>query len=286
MPVLRTVSFTGTDNQKSVANENQKAEQQQPATKVDTSSLEKAIRESIKEASEKPNANANAKAEIDRKLAEYTGQLAVYTKDLSKYTSDVSNFTFWLVIATAILGVIGIAQGYLTWRTVTVSESALVDLERPYVFVDFSGPVFTEATIAAPNAVGGHTYTIPRDIVSVRYSLYNSGRTAAILTQIRHKIVQTGSDETLPQITDPSVHDLDDEVFPDGTAIDKTRQFAIDFDNRTAPPGLNGAFLIGFVRYRDIFRKRHITGFCARLDRRTNRFTLHGDKRYNYIKDE
>ena len=185
-------------------------------------------------------------------------------------------------LATLFIALFTLTLWWATRGLLRISSGGLIDLERPYLFVDFSRPVFAEGTIAVPNDLGGYTYTIPKSIISVRYSLYNSGRTAAILTQIRHNVVQTGSDETLPPETDPSVGESDDEIFADGTAIEKTRQFAIDFDNRTAPPGLNGVFLIGFVRYRDIFRKRHITGFCARLDRRTNRFILEGDRRYNY----
>ena len=73
-------------NHKAVTQKDQSAKEKQEYPKLDTSSLEKAIRESIKEASEKPDPHAAHKLQIDGELVKYTGQL--------------SDFTMWLVIVT------------------------------------------------------------------------------------------------------------------------------------------------------------------------------------------
>jgi hypothetical protein len=261
-----------------VAKEDKKTEQPKPATSIDTSSLEKAIRESIKEASEKPDADADKKLEIERKLAEYTGQLAVYTKELSQYTSDVSLFTLLLVFATAILGAIGSWQGYLALRSVRVAESALTDLERPYLFLDLSEEVFPKPDIMTS---GRRRYRFSSNDVPVIYYIYNTGRTAAILTHRVHRIVDANSEE----MPSPINSDVErGEVLPSALAIDKRCPFSVDWVRKG--DSLSGVFLIGFIRYKDVFDRRHITGFCAKFDERTNRFALHGGDGYNYTRDE
>jgi hypothetical protein len=42
----------------------------------------------------------------------------------------------------------------------------------------------------------------------------------------------------------------------------------------------------GYVRLRDIFNKRHITGFCLKFNKRDNRFLSDGDANYNYTREE
>jgi hypothetical protein len=45
-------------------------------------------------------------------------------------------------------------------------------------------------------------------------------------------------------------------------------------------------FLIGFVRFRDIFDKRHITLSCLKFSKRDNWFYFDGDERYNSTHQE
>jgi len=107
-----------------VGDQQRKARQHQDTLKFDTSSLEKAIRESVREASEKPDGHGDEKLQIDRQIKEYTGQLATYTDRLSFYT-------FLLAVATAILGAIGIWQGIQLKRSVDLGREEFIASHPP-----------------------------------------------------------------------------------------------------------------------------------------------------------
>lgn len=279
-------SSQGISDNKTVGQKNKGTEQPKAPAKVDTSSLEKAIRESIKEASEKPDAHSAEKLDIDRQIRDYTGQLSAFTEKLSDYTR-------WLVVATVILGVIGIGQGYLTWRSVRVAESALTDLERPYIFVDVSGAGFHEGVSRVMS--GRLTLNITQTTYPIEYRFVNHGRTTALLTAIRQRLHfgVAAIPQPIDPLTDPG------EPLPQGTAIQGNGDMKYPIDARAAMPdddsiiknvlsGRGGVFLylIGFVRYRDIFGKGHITGFCAKFDQPRNCFILEGRDGYNYTGDE
>jgi hypothetical protein len=268
-------------NDKPIANKDQKTKQQESSAKIDTSSLEKAIRESIKEASEKPDANANEKLEIDRQLAKYTEELAVYTKEVSKYTGDLSTFTFWLVIATAVLGLIGAAQGYFTYRSVKVSESALKELERPYVFRWHTSHNFKNLVNTQGKA--------NRDLAC---NFVNRGRTPAMPIEFL-MILKTVPNGQMPAAIRPT--EIKGIPIPITRVIaDAEERFSIDdvltevslSDISSALQGTTALFLIGFMRYTDIFKGKHLLGFCGKYHPPSERFVIEGDERYNYTKDE
>lgn len=271
-------------DQKTVAKKSQKTEQPKPATSIDTSSLEKAIREAAKEASQKPDADVNKKLEIDRKLAEYTGQLAVYTKELSEYTSDLSRFTLLLVVATAVLGAIGGWQGYLALRSVRVAESALTDLERPHVFIwlDFDALPPGVVTLGGDNP----QRNFPRSKHPIKYGFVNRGRSPALLTSIRVRLDYQLKNE-MPDVIDPMIDTGD--VLPAGIDLSGDRIYERTIEMAVSEFTREGnMFLTGFIRYEDIFEQRHITGFCAKFQNKRNRFVLRDgdDKRYNYRRNE
>jgi hypothetical protein len=62
------------------------------------------------------------------------------------------------------------------------------------------------------------------------------------------------------------------------------------YHRMAATRGRNGTdtnlFLIGYIRYADVFGKRYITGFCAMHDPVTWTFVLRGDEQYNYTRQE
>jgi hypothetical protein len=90
-------------NNKTDTNKGKESKQKYSDPKLDASSLEKAIRDSIKEASERHDPNADEKLKADRELVEYTRKLAAETERLS-------DFTCWLVIVTVGLGTIAFFQ--------------------------------------------------------------------------------------------------------------------------------------------------------------------------------
>src|SRR5262245_5450977 len=106
-------------NSKPTVEKDQKA-QLQPV--IDTSSLAKAIRESIQQLSEKPDAHADRKLEMDRQLVEYTRKL--------------SRFTKWLVFATVILAGVAVWQGIHLKRTVHSAEDNAKRRLRAYVCIE------------------------------------------------------------------------------------------------------------------------------------------------------
>src|SRR5258708_10935569 len=81
------------ENKGPTSDKRQNAEQKNTAQGFDTSSLERAIRESIKDASEKPDPHAEERLKIDRQIGEYTRKLAEYTDKLSSYTLLLAVFT-------------------------------------------------------------------------------------------------------------------------------------------------------------------------------------------------
>jgi hypothetical protein len=199
------------------------------------------------------------------------------------------DFTLTDVLIAAFTGVlvaVGSWQGIHLRRSVKVAERALTDLERPYLFVDLSRePVFQDSRMLETGIA-----VLLNPVTPIKYWLYNGGRTPAILAHRRHEIVHTGSDEVLPTPVDPNRIEGGDPL-PSGTAIDKECPITVDFDAARYGLGdvqinLRGIFLIGFVRYLDIFDNSHVTGFCARYDQRTNQFVLTGDESYNYTRDE
>jgi hypothetical protein len=60
-----------------VADNREASEKKQTEYKIDTSSLERAIRESVREVLQKPDPHTDERLETDRKVVEYTEQLAI-----------------------------------------------------------------------------------------------------------------------------------------------------------------------------------------------------------------
>jgi hypothetical protein len=122
-------------NHKAIAQKDKNTEKPQTTTKLDTTSLEKTIRESIKEASEKPDPYLNEKRESDGKLVEYTRQLAVYTEKLATETKNLSQFTFFLVIVGALTALVLACQSLLIKEQVKLSRQEFVYANRPILEV-------------------------------------------------------------------------------------------------------------------------------------------------------
>ena len=276
---------------KPVTKKQESTQQKEQATKQDHAPVDKTKSDPVKDASNAAAANPDAKLQIDREIAEYTRQLAVYTKELSKYTGDVSSFTLWLVIATVVLGAIGAGQGYLAWRSVKVAESALTDLERPYVFIDVKDAGFHEGAVHMTS--GRISLNRSQTKYPIAYRFINHGKTAGVLIALLHRFYVTDLDG-MPDPIDRLAESA--KKLPEGIAVggESHAEFILDLlpflpDDEALSDVLQkkrALFLIGFVRYKDVFKRSHLTGFCARFERDANRFFLKGDERYNYTKEE
>jgi hypothetical protein len=219
---------------------------------------------------EKTTSNPNQESDAS---GYYACRLAVYTRQLA-------TFTLILAGATIVLIVIGIYQGVQLGRHARVAEQALTELERPFLFLRARN-----ARISLPAIVDD----------SVRYRLVNHGRTPAILIHLVQRLAVLPLDiQGLPDQIDPSA--VFDREFPGGISIgpNSSRKFSLGIysslgdiaDLVNYASGQSRVYLIGYVRYRDIFGNHYVTGFCAILIRDTRRVLLIGDDGYNYTKEE
>lgn len=96
-------------NHKLVAGKQSKAEQPKESARLDTTSIEKTIREEIKETGDKHDPNADERLKNERKLVEDTSELAIQTNRLA-------SFTLWLVFVTICLAAIAMGQLFMFWR--------------------------------------------------------------------------------------------------------------------------------------------------------------------------
>lgn len=94
----------------------------------------------------------------------------------------------------------------------------------------------------------------------------------------------------MPNSIDPLVEA--GERLPQGWAVGASKKaefsivMSVTADIGDVMKNEKSLFLLGYLRYADIFGRSHVTGFCCRYDVSTNRFMLTGDKRYNYTKTE
>jgi len=229
-------------------------------------------------------ADREAKRESDQKLTEYTGQLAAYTERLANYTK----LLIGVGIVQCLIFVLQLwafaFQGMQLKRSVKVAETALTDLERPFIFADVREPVFEGVVITHGGQV---SINFSRTMATVYINFVNHGKTPAILTELRvdDPAVKPSTD-AFPNPIDP-LTEVGDPL-PEGMAVASggTHRFAVEFLVARHDLLLDWIFFVGFLRYRDIFRKKHITGFCMRYDKSSNRLFLIGDQRYNYTRDE
>jgi hypothetical protein len=136
------------DQGKSASDRLTKQTEQFKAQSFDTSGVERAIRESVKEVSEKTDSNAREKLESDQKLANYTEYLAT--------------FTLCLVAATVVLAIVAGWQGFQLKRSVDSTEVS----NAPYVMPELK--LLNDGT---------KSDFIPR----VEIKLWNHGKTPAIM---------------------------------------------------------------------------------------------------------
>ena len=188
---------------------------------------------------------------------------------------------------TVVLSVSTIFLWKVTAKSANVAERALTELERAFLF-------FTEVTDAGfqPNIDG---ISIDIRAGGLKYRLANHGKTPAVLTEILAKdvLLDWGPVLTLPDPIDPLREE--GQRLPGGIGIGygESREMPYDLPIVVRPLDYMGIvtrakhlFFMGYVRYVDIFKKRHRTGFCLIYDISAEHFIAIGDERYNYTKDE
>jgi len=271
--LIGNASSEETSKKKPVAKEQQSSEQKECRPSFDTSALEKAIRESIKEASEKPDTNANEILDTERKLVEYTEQLAQFTKGL--------------VFATLILAGIAVWQGVHLRRTV----DAAIRGERPYLF---PGDL-KEGLLPS----GADALYIKSQVTSkpwVTFLFHNIGRTPAILERwctvlylgaklpYPAPIVQATAFEAKTPIRGGEWYPPGtDKQFPAGLTCEYERSIT-ETEVDAIKKGELFFFLYGYVIYRDFFGFVHEKRFCFKSFLKG--LGVYGGEAYNYEKSK
>ena len=199
----------------------------------------------------------------------------------AKAAEDQAQYTrlgLWLLFLT-LLATGWAARG--AGRAARAAERALVDLERPQVFVEVH---------SAGMGVNRGVLIFSSEF---KYRFVNYGRTVAqiIDLNLRYPIEATTS---MPPALSPD----DPEgrrglpagvVSAPGAPYEETENLFVAFGGPLLETdGLikNRLFFMGCVRYRDIFGAVNVVGFCFVFDPAHQLFVRIGDAPYNYIKQE
>ncbi len=199
---------------------------------------------------------------------------------VGKIRSDpVAAFTVILAFFTAVLAVSTIALWWVTRAMADTSKKALLDLERPIVFGGISRAGLT---------LEGNDLLRSQ----LELSIYNHGRTMARLRRLEWelRVAEKGS-IALP--IDPFA--VGGRALPPGTVCVSGDPFS-ESENLLTKWGLGtvekiasgdaSVWIVGFVRYDDVFQRHHISGFTLVFDPIGGRFVRRGGEVYNYERTE
>ena len=192
-----------------------------------------------------------------------------------EYSADKA--TDWLLVGLNLFLVI---STLLLWkannRSAKIAARALSELEIPFVALKVTDPgIEIRITINAE--------PVPFPKHKMEFCFANYGRTPATLTQLKTALLVNEIGK-LPDIVDPNevgkIYPFGVMVGPSDTSAPSTFFFK-DFITESDKHGFD-LFLIGFVKFTDIFRSKYTLGFCAKFERKGGRFVLEGEEGYNY----
>jgi hypothetical protein len=199
-----------------------------------------------------------------------------------RYACQLANYTEWLVIATGalvvatvILGAIGIFQWRALHRSADISERALTGLETPAIYVNVmeSGITPTDSTEQPPRPS------------TLRYCFVNHGRSPAHIIDYAEEVRSVPIGGGWPPPIDVAAalhrqHGWGNVVPPNGG---ESAKVSVNLLTMLMTPQRemfysddNAIFLTVVARYHDMFRNRYLTGFCFQFDRLTSAFVLTG----------
>jgi hypothetical protein len=204
---------------------------------------------------------------------------------IALYTLLLAVFTGALVAVT--VGQIGFLirtdkTARLTAEAAKVSADAAVAINRPFILIE----QVESGLKAEPGKVAFGFY---------KYNITNCGRTPAQLLEFRDDVRLSRRGIVMP----PPL--LENEGrrhrLPIGVVVTRDKPFAISglpfpalgdeapgiMTRLHSDPSLQ-LFLIGAVRWVDVFGDRFETGFCSWFNKEENRFFLIGGEKYNYTK--
>lgn len=167
-------------------------------------------------------------------------------------------------------------------KSANVAEKSLYDLERPFIVVDI--PV---AGLTVRRNVNGPT--LQREDMTL--AINNYGRTPAILTELQCDIQVRGHGENIPPV-DPD--NMRGRALPAGVLAVSGKPFheitSFALWNMNFTDGIinntQSVWVNGFVRYKDVFGKLFVSGFCLVFNPFRGEFVRRGDHLRNYTREE
>jgi hypothetical protein len=155
---------------------------------------------------------------------------------LQAYNGAVTAFaTFWIAIFTVVLALVSRRQARLTKRTADIAERALVELERPVLYVIDN---FSSINNPLSDEGGGNT---------TRCRIANYGRTPATIYEICEQFFKGDDLPSEPRYSNKKSIQM---VVAPGTSI-----------RMTSPKISPGTYYFGYLKYRDILGLKYTKGF-------------------------
>lgn len=157
-----------------------------------------------------------------------------------------------------------------------------IDMDRPYVYCSVSKP-------GLQIAPSGTQQVLTRGVLEL--SIYNIGKTPANLTRLDYNI-STAPHGSIAPVIDPAV--VGGRELPvgaiaiTGDAFFESEKLNLQFigEDSDILSFKKTIWIVGFVRYSDIFGHHHISGFALAFDALSGRFVRRGGEKYNYARDE
>jgi hypothetical protein len=188
----------------------------------------------------------------------------------------------WTIFLVPALTLVALgAQVWIYSRQRKLMQSAL-DLERPYVYgrvskpglMIFNGPIGPE---------------LKRSVLEL--CIDNIGRTPANLTRLEYKISAVQRGGIAPAIDPTAVGGRElpvGTIAVSGEPFLETEKLALSFldEQNDIIEFKRSVWVVGFVRYKDIFGHHHISGFAHVLDLIHERFVRRGGEQYNYARTD
>jgi hypothetical protein len=214
------------------------------------------------EGSQEDKNQANAKAELDRELTEYTGKLAFYTEYLFIATLVLASLTgalAWVAgrqMKDARKAIVAAqVSAKASEQHVHIAERSLIDLERAYITAGIKGT----ATVIGANQSPG--------FIVLRASVSNYGKTPGFIDHVHWHIGPYGSTdpEELPITSDG----YQNHIFVGWVIGPNTRpgeELQTNELGRAQVPLAAPLIFHGLVTYTDIFEKTHYCGFAYRIN--------------------
>ena len=170
----------------------------------------------------------------------------------------------------------------MTRRSVHIAEQALIELERPFLHIAVTKPgLLITPGRSALSSSGRGVFEI---------SVFNLGRTPATLTHLEYNLVLVDRGSIADPIDPQRIGGCE---LPAGTISALNHPYIANTEMRRLfdkeaqiRDGSLSVWLLGFVRYHDIFGNHYISGFAKIFDRTGKSFVARGDGEYNYTRNE